>query len=350
MRKEAIIIADAKDLTHTEWLMKRKEGIGGSDVAKLLGISPWATPLDLFIDKTTATLPKEADNWFMLSYGNAIEPLVREWYQRASGYTVINDTNMYRHPDYPWMMADVDFIAITPSGEKIGGEIKSTTPASAAENWAPGILGMGGKLPLYYEVQVRHYMAVLDLNRFVVLCIFGNSDSQIIPVQVYRDMEREEELIRAESDFWNGYVLTGTAPEGGITKASLEILRKESEEEGRKDEDLILDSSAESLLESYLSLKEEEKGYREKLAEIGKQLDAKTAEIVRVTSGFQTARLDRGDEYIFVKNNTIHKWIPDTDKIKLNFPDVWESVKKEVTYDTTSVKLKKAKPAKEASA
>lgn len=34
-----------------EWLKTRQTGIGGSDVAAILGLSKWKTPLDVYNDK-----------------------------------------------------------------------------------------------------------------------------------------------------------------------------------------------------------------------------------------------------------------------------------------------------------
>lgn len=347
MRKMPNIIIDAKKITHEEWLETRKQGIGGSDASKILNVNPWATPLDLYIDKTSPVISEKSENWFRLDYGNLIEPLIRKWYASESGYKVYNDTKMYSHPDYPWMIADCDFIAETPEGEIIGGEIKSTSPRNIEDDWAPGILGMGGKLPYHYEVQVRHYMAVRDIDRFIVLCIYGNCESQIIPVQVYRDMEWEACLIEAEAQFWNEHVVPRIPPAGGITPASLETVRAEVFADGKKEEELVLSDDAKDILSHFLSLKETEKTEKAKLDSIKKELDAATAEILRVTEGHTVAKLDlNDDEYYFIKNNTVSKKIPDSGKLKLNYPDVWEDVQKEVSYDTTSVRIKAKKGAK----
>ena len=59
-----ILVPDITVLTEEEWLNWRKKGIGGSDVAAVLGISPWKTRRDLFYEKTGAE-PMEEDegNW-----------------------------------------------------------------------------------------------------------------------------------------------------------------------------------------------------------------------------------------------------------------------------------------------
>lgn len=344
------VIVDASTLSREEWLKYRKAGIGGSDAAKVLGMSKWGSPLDLYMDKTTTTLPDEPDNWFQLDFGNLVEPLVRKWYAKATGYKVTNDTNMYRHPEYPFMLADVDFTAETPTGEIIGGEIK-TTSARGIDEWTAGVLGSGGRMPYQYEVQVRHYMAVLDINRFVVICVFGNHESDIVPVQVYRDLIFESQLIAAESEFWNNHVVPRIAPEGGISKETLALVRKEVGADA-SDEPLVLDATTSDLLDSFLTLKEQKKEAEKVVSDLTEQINAKTAEIVRVTAGHKEATLPIGDgsEFYHIKNNTVHKTLTDSKALKLNFPDVYELVKTESSYDTTAVKIKKAKPARKGAA
>ena len=46
-------IFDSKNATREEWLKARKLGLGGSDMAAVLGLSPWRSPIDVWLDKTS---------------------------------------------------------------------------------------------------------------------------------------------------------------------------------------------------------------------------------------------------------------------------------------------------------
>ncbi len=48
---EPNILVDTSDLPRDEWLKYRRLGIGGSDAAAILGISPFRTARDLYYDK-----------------------------------------------------------------------------------------------------------------------------------------------------------------------------------------------------------------------------------------------------------------------------------------------------------
>ena len=51
IRREPKVLVGTEALTEQEWLTYRRQGIGGSDVAAILGISPFRTARDLYDDK-----------------------------------------------------------------------------------------------------------------------------------------------------------------------------------------------------------------------------------------------------------------------------------------------------------
>lgn len=81
------VLVDATNLSREDWLAFRRQGIGGSDTAALLGISPWRTARDLYYDKlgvAAASLDTE-DNWVQLEVGTLLEPLVAKIFQKRTG-------------------------------------------------------------------------------------------------------------------------------------------------------------------------------------------------------------------------------------------------------------------------
>ena len=76
-RLEPLVMVDTTDLPREEWLNYRRRGIGGSDVAAILGVSPFRTARDIYYDKigVVAVEPDES-NWVPLEMGNLLEDLV----------------------------------------------------------------------------------------------------------------------------------------------------------------------------------------------------------------------------------------------------------------------------------
>lgn len=78
-RQEPLVLVDTADLPNEEWLAWRRRSIGGSDVAAILGVSPFRTARDLYFDKLNIVLVQESEsNWVALemSSKSVLVPLV----------------------------------------------------------------------------------------------------------------------------------------------------------------------------------------------------------------------------------------------------------------------------------
>ena len=76
-RHQPLVLVETAGLSEEKWLAYRRKGIGGSDVAALLGISPWRTARDLFYDKLNiAVVEDHEDNWVALEMGHLLDCLL----------------------------------------------------------------------------------------------------------------------------------------------------------------------------------------------------------------------------------------------------------------------------------
>jgi len=192
------LLINTESMPNDEWLKWRKKGIGGSDASIIMGTNPWRTIVDLYYDKVgIEPVIKEEDNEFAKDYGHTVEPLIAKWFEKTMyDMTVYKDSNMYSHPLYPFMLANLDYRIRLADGSEGILEIKSTTFRNSDE-WRDG------RLPVYYEQQVRHYMAVMNVDFVWVCCLWGNNfDGDSAKVKVERDLDVEESLIENEADFW----------------------------------------------------------------------------------------------------------------------------------------------------
>lgn len=123
-----------------DWLKERQKGIGGSDVAAILGVSAYRTPLDVFMDKTSEITedksPSEAAYW-----GTTLEDIVAQEFSRRTGLKVqrVNQSlasNLDRYIDvtgsdvYQWARANIDRAVINPKIAKTVRLSKPATPCS----------------------------------------------------------------------------------------------------------------------------------------------------------------------------------------------------------------------------
>ena len=179
------------------WLKQRQLGIGGSDVAPILGLSKWRTPLDVYNDKTSDTLD-DIDNTSM-EWGRRLEPVIRQKYADVTGMPVVQPSAMFQSVLHPFMVANVD-------GIRADGALVEIKTARSGTDW--GDEGTD-QIPEYYFTQVQHYMAVLGADRCDVAVLIGGSDFRIYTVE--RDEEIIDMLIEEERKFWD-LVVNRTPP------------------------------------------------------------------------------------------------------------------------------------------
>lgn len=216
-----LVLVETADLPRDDWLNYRRQGIGGSDVAAIMGVSPFRTARDIYYDKRNiAAVEPDESNWVALEVGHLLEDLVARIFQKKTGFRVYQIKKMFYHPHHKFMLADVDYFVELPDGSTAILEIK-TTNYNAKDNWW---LGEHEIVPEYYELQGRHYMAVMDVDRVFFCCLYGNTEDEVIIRQISRDEAIEAEMIYLEQEFW------------------LENVKKEVPPPYQEDGDLVMDS------------------------------------------------------------------------------------------------------------
>lgn len=198
-----IMLCDTAGMSRERWLECRMHGpkgdieytVGGSDVAVIFGVSPWNTPLELWRVKKGLMKPNDSGNAKQKEMGHMLEEICAYWYGVNTGNKVINDTCMYQHADHPYALANFDRRFEEPSGQRGILECKSTTFHKAGD-WADGAI------PLYYELQLRFYLAVADLEIGDFSCMWGtNPDNDFAMPRIHRDKVTED-MIFERLDEW----------------------------------------------------------------------------------------------------------------------------------------------------
>ena len=89
-----------------DWLKARKSGIGGSDIGAILGLSPFKTPLDVYLDKIGQDDPQPMNE--AMYFGTIMEGIVADEYARRNNRRVQRVNSILRHVDKDWMLANID--------------------------------------------------------------------------------------------------------------------------------------------------------------------------------------------------------------------------------------------------
>lgn len=183
------------------WLEYRKQGVGGSDMSVILGISKWRTPVGLWQEKTGRVTPaRSEDNW-AIAKGKFEEPELRRWFAKHHPELVVvkgTDISLASVP-HPFMHASLDGWLYDPESESFGVlEIKTANAFAGRTEWHD--LNNDLRIPDYYKAQVTHYLAVTGFTWGYVYADIGGTDP--VEIRFERDEDDVQAVTRKASDFW----------------------------------------------------------------------------------------------------------------------------------------------------
>jgi len=200
----ALRLVKTNDLNRDEWLTVRKQGIGSSDAASAVGLNPYKSQLELWMEKTgrDANLPKvdPKDQSSPMYWGNLLESIVAAHYTMRSGHKVRRINAVLQHPKEPWMLANIDR-EVTGAPDVQILECK-TAGFHGSFLWRDGV-------PEYIQLQVMHQLSVTGKQCADVAVLICGQDLQIH--RIHRDEAMIAKLIELERAFWH-YVETDTPP------------------------------------------------------------------------------------------------------------------------------------------
>ena len=141
-----------------EWLDSR-HGIGGSDASAVIGLNPYKTNQELWLEKTGRIVPPDISDKDYVKYGHDAEPLLRELFALDHPEYKVEyfGDNMIRNEKYPWAHASLDGELTDQDGRKGILEIKTTNilQSMQREKW-------NDRIPDNYYIQVLHYLLVTE--------------------------------------------------------------------------------------------------------------------------------------------------------------------------------------------
>lgn len=207
------IIGDKRNMTREEWLTLRKQSIGGSDVAAVIGASRWSTPFKVWAEKT-GRLERNKENSEYMYWGVVMEPILRAEFSKRTGFVVKEVNSIFASSEHEFLTANIDGYVVMENGEYAVLELK-TAGLYSENDWENG-------LPVEYYLQVQHYLYVTGLRKgYVAVLIGGNTFKHII---VDRDEEVINTIVSLAVQFWNYYMAADVAP--SVDSKDNEILTK----------------------------------------------------------------------------------------------------------------------------
>ena len=241
--------------TDEEWAEARKGGIGGSDVASIMGINPYSSPLEVWLVKTGRAESPDLSGKESVEWGNRLEPLVAEKFAEGHPELKVRRKNCtMASVSRPWAFANIDRELRGPDGSHGVLEIK-TVGSRRSSDWDDGV-------PAYYMTQVQHYLSVTGWGFAWVAVLIGGQEYREFLVP--RDEEDIAAIDSAVDAFWNEYVAKDVMPQiVGTDSESRALFDQHQSDDGEYEYEADY-----PLLQTRVALKEE--------------LDAKSAELKQI--------------------------------------------------------------------
>lgn len=217
------VLASTAGMERAAWLKLRRQGIGGSDAAAILGLNPYKSPLAVYADKRGLT--DDAPDTETLRQGRDFEAYVADRFSEETGKRVRRCNQILQHPDRPWMLANVDRLVV---GERAGLECKCVGIGNRVDF-------EGGAVPPTFYWQCMHYLAVTGLDRWYLAVLpLGRWVAPYI-FEIARDETQIDELTAREEAFWTDHVLAGVPPLPIGSEADEAVLSLVCEQHGQEE-------------------------------------------------------------------------------------------------------------------
>lgn len=195
----------------------RRKVVGGGDVAAIVGVHPYKTAHDVWLQKLGLQVVEENEAMY---WGKVLEPIVLTEYERREGTLLTRFTfpdGFRRHPERQWMGANLDAIV---TDRPIGVDAK-TAGIRQAPRW--GEVGTDD-MPEEALLQMQWYLAVAEgMERWDVAVLIGQ-EYRIYRVLPNRDLQTM--LVEICGEWWERYVLAKTPPPPDASLSARRMLER----------------------------------------------------------------------------------------------------------------------------
>lgn len=314
MKGKLIMSIDAMDSDRKAWEKLRNSGIGGSDVAVIVGKNKWKSPYTLWAEKTGRVEPEDLSNNEYVYWGTVLEDSIAQRFMRDTGKTV-RRCGTLQDEEYGYMHANVDRLIV---GENAGLECKTANGFKAKE-W------VDDEAPEAYILQCQWYMGITGADKWYLACLIGGN--HYVCKEIPRNEADIEALREAAKYFWEKHVFADVPPEVDGSESTSDTLTKQYEESQANA--IMLPSQASEWIKALDNLTTMEKMLKEQKTEAQNALKAMLGEYEQgVFNDRQISwRSQKGRETI------------DTKRLKAEMPQIYNQYKK-VGKATRVFKLK----------
>ena len=197
------VFEGTEDEVNAQWLKNRRDGVGGSDVGAIMGISPWRSPLEVWLEKTGREEAPDLSGNEAVQMGVELEPVVLGMYRRRNPDMQAEPVKAsLRSIARPWAQASLDGMVTDPV---LGPGVLEIKTASRMSEWEDGV-------PAHYLAQVTHYLSVTGWAFADVVALIGDHGLHYKQYRIMRNPDDIAAVDRAVDEFWQEFVLKDRMP------------------------------------------------------------------------------------------------------------------------------------------
>ncbi|MER7477334.1 YqaJ viral recombinase family protein [Streptomyces sp. NPDC126510] len=216
----ARLILPAGDLDDPEykarWDEVRRGGIGGSEVAKILGLNKYAGARHVFEEKHGRSVPMDAQLSEYAEVGQEIEDFISYMFTKRTGIPAVPTPGTLANIDRPWMRSNVDRYALDPETGAVDAPVElKNRSAYQLGDWEDGV-------PDAPALQVHWNMAVGGWSYGWAVALVGGNTLRFHRIE--RDQELVETLIDVCGKWFERHVIRGYPPPADGLEATKELL------------------------------------------------------------------------------------------------------------------------------
>jgi putative phage-type endonuclease len=195
-----------------QWLSWRKEGIGASEIAAVMGVSTYAKPLDIYKRKVPDS--KETFLNIAMKHGNEEEPKARKWLENF--YEITFDSLCAEDETHSFLRCSFDAINLD---SKILIEIKCPFNSIKLEEMK------GGVFPNDYIYQLQYQMKISGIEKGFI-AVWDGSTCHLHEFKADKKLWKSME--KAASSFWNDFIrgIEPIATHADISNEHVDLLEK----------------------------------------------------------------------------------------------------------------------------
>lgn len=269
MSARELLPPDRANPENPEWHELRRTGITASEIAAVMGISPWESPFSCYWRKTNGWATEKTE---IMAAGHRLEPAIADWWASLHPYYVVCPAGLYASDDRPYQLATPDRLICDPQmhdnpfPDEPDYEYDHFTDAAhialleckwVAYSWdgwgEPGT----DDIPVYYRAQCLWQADVLGVDEVHVAALGPGGFRAYV---VHRD-EDDLALMRKAGAEFHRRLTDGDPPDLDSHAATLTTLKRLYPAVGEGDVDVAVD-----LAERYRQANADKKAAKERIA------------------------------------------------------------------------------------